>query len=185
MSNYFIVLSGPSGSGKTTVISKLLQTDLPKLKRLVTCTTRDKRSGEINGRDYFFWTKERFQQAIQNKELLEYEFIYGNHYGSPSSELIKLLDSGLNVIASLGIGGAMRVKELKIPSVMIFLKVSSPEELRKRLKQRSPSASDVEIRLNKARDELASENRFDYSVPNDNLDDCVKTIYEFLKDKLC
>jgi guanylate kinase len=185
MKNYFIVISGPSGSGKTTVISELLNTDLPRLKRLVTCTTRQIRNGEKNGIDYIFWGKERFKKAIENDELIEYEEIYNNYYGSPADLLKKMLSSGVNVISSLGIGGALKIRELKYQSIMIFLKTASIDELKTRLMARSSSQSDLDLRLRKAADELKYEKHFDFTATNDDLASCVNAIYEYLKKKLC
>ncbi|CUS93277.1 guanylate kinase [Candidatus Kryptonium thompsonii] len=117
-----IVVSAPSGSGKTTIAKKILE-KFPFMKFSVSATTRPKRNGEVDGKDYFFLSREEFEKKIQNGELLEWEEIYGNYYGTLKSVVESALKNGDILVFDVDVNGAISIKE-KFPedSVLIFIK---------------------------------------------------------------
>ena len=113
-----IVISGPSGAGKGTVCNELLEKNDFWIS--VSATTRSPRNGEVTGENYYFITKEKFLERIASDDFLEYAEVYGNYYGTPKSEVLKVLDDGRDVILEIDIQGALKVKKL-IPRVYLFL----------------------------------------------------------------
>ena len=112
MPSILFIITGPSASGKTTVAEKLLQQKFLKLKKITTCTTRNKRPNEISGQDYHFLKKETFAQAIKNKEMFEWSKVYGNYYGSRKTDLIKALQGSKNILIIVDVQGVKKIKKL-------------------------------------------------------------------------
>jgi guanylate kinase len=179
------VFTGPSGAGKTTIAQTILK-ETSFFQRIVTYTTRDSREGEMNGIDYNFVSREKFEQLIKNNELLEYANVYGNYYGSLRSDVEKIIASGKNVLFVIDVQGALTIKK-KFPSaITIFIKTPSLQVLRERLlKRASDSIEIIEKRLGVAEQELCIENKFDFVVVNDSLSQAVnqtkKIILSLLK----
>jgi len=167
-----IVLSGPSGVGKDATIARIRDIGV-KFHYVITCTTREKRPGEVDGLHYHFLNKREFKRKIAQDEFLEYAEVYGNLYGVPKEEVRRPLDRGEDVIIKVDVQGATTLKE-KIPdAVFICLQTPSLDDLHERLKNRnSDSASSVNTRMNKAGEELKYLPLFDYCVVNikDDLD---------------
>ncbi len=178
-----IVISGPSGVGKGTVIKKLLELDR-KLTRVVTCTTRKPREGEVNGKDYFFLSPEEFFKKVENKELVEFAFVHGNYYGTPKEGLERGLKENFDVILQIDVQGAKKIKNSYPDALLIFLLPPSMEVLKERLSERgTETEEEKENRLKRAREEIEERVFYDYIVVNDDLDATVKEIYEIIKEE--
>ena len=135
------------------------------LEYIVTVTTRPKRARERDNLDYHFISKERFQEMIENKELLEWAEVYDNWYGVPKQPVKQALDKGLDVILKVDIQGAATIKKILPQAVLIFLTPPSMEELVTRVKQRNTeSPSDLALRTKTAEEEIKQLSLFDYVV---------------------
>lgn len=170
-----IIISGPSGSGKGTVVKKL---DPQKGYALsISMTTRSPRDGEVNGRDYFFTTKDEFIKIKNEDGFLEHAEFVGNLYGTPKSYVLEQIDNGKNVILEIDVNGALQIKEIFKNCILIFLVPPTFEELELRLTSRN--TEDVETikrRLIRAKSEISLLEKYDYLVINDTVDNAVKLI---------
>ncbi len=168
-----IILSGPSGSGKTTIHERLLSSGRWKdsLVKSISVTTRPRRPGEKNGRDYLFTEPEDFQKKIREGFFLEWEKVFDNYYGTPKIIFRELLDKGKHVLLCIDVKGAKSVMEQFPGAVSVFISVPSLDELRRRLEQRGSEASrSLDMRIETARRELLEAGRYDFVVVNDDLD---------------
>lgn len=165
-----IVLSGPAGVGKGTVCAALRKR-MPEIVYSVSATTRAPRQGEIDGANYFFKTREQFEQMIKQEALLEYAEYVGNYYGTPRDFVEKTLACGKDVILEIEVQGALKVKE-KFPSaVFVFLLPPSMEELKQRITGRGTESQDtINTRMNVATQEMELLSHYDYAVINDEID---------------
>lgn len=181
MTSRLAVIAGPTAVGKGTVVRHLLA-EHPEFKLSVSATTRSPRPGEIDGVDYFFWTQDRFDEAIANNELLEYATVHGlNRYGTPRKPVEKALARGENVVLEIDIQGAQQVKAAMPEAVTIFIQPPSWDELVRRLSTRgTEDAAEQEKRLATAKVELASANDFDYQVVNDEVAKCAAQVVELM-----
>ena len=167
-----IIFSAPSGSGKTTLVNYLLNQKELNLSFSISATTRQRRDGEVQGKDYFFKTKSDFKKLINNSEFLEHEEVYDDvFYGTLESEVIKQLETQ-NVIFDIDVIGGIRLKEyFKNNALSIFVKAPSVKELKKRLSSRNKDSNEsIETRIQKAQKEIEKESKFDLSIINDDLD---------------
>jgi len=161
-----IVISGPSGVGKDSVLRALKNGDLP-LHHVVTANTRKPRPGEVEGVDYFFVSREKFEEMILNDELIEYSKVYQDYKGPPKSEVRKAIETNKDIIFRLDVQGAEKIKTLVPHSILIFLTPSNQEEWYKRLKGRRLSKEkDLDMRIKTAQIELEKASIFDYIVVN-------------------
>lgn len=177
-----IVLSGPSGVGKDVTLQALKKRNVP-IHFVVTATTREPRPEETHGVDYFFYSKEEFQNMIAENELLEYAIVYEDYKGIPKKQVRKAMESGLDVILRVDVQGAAKLRELNPDAVMIFLIPSSVEEWHERLNSRQTETPEsMKIRLEKVRWELEYLPIFDYMVVNrhNQLDEAVDTIVDII-----
>src|SRR3712207_3129570 len=173
-----VVLSGPSGVGKDSILMRMRDIGFP-FHFVVTATSRAMRPGERDGYDYYFVGKERFEEMIDQEELLEWAEVYGHYKGIPKSEVRRGLGSGLDVILRIDVQGAATIKRLAPEAVFIFVAPGSFDELRSRLQwRRTESPDQIEQRLGLARREMEALDQFDYVVFNreDHLDDAVGQI---------
>lgn len=174
------VISGPSGAGKGTIVSKLINTD-NKLKLSISCTTRYKREGEVDGVHYYFISKEKFRSMIEEGDFLEYAQVFENFYGTPISKIQEQLDNGYDVILEIDVQGALQVKEKMPEAKLIFIMPPSLEVLKERLKGRNTeTAEQIEKRFSKAEAEMNLRDRYDYSVVNDDLDTAVNEVHNII-----
>ena len=175
-----LVLSGPSGAGKGTICEQLLN----KRKNLaysVSATTRAPRKGEVDGRDYFFVTIEKFKEMIANNELLEHAEIYGNYYGTPRSYVMSILDEGRDVVLEIDPQGALQVKESFPDAVFVFVVPPSLDELSKRIYKRGTDSEEViKRRLSAATSELAYASKYDYIIVNDEVEKATNKVSNIL-----
>lgn len=172
-----IVLSGPSGVGKGTVRAAIFSKEEQKFVYSISATTRLPRTGETDGGDYFFKTREEFEQMIQNKQLLEYAEYVGNYYGTPLEYVENTLATGKDVFLEIDVQGAIQVRELMPDGVFIFLTPPDLNELESRIVNRGTDSDEVIAkRMKTAREELELMKYYDYSVVNDTVDNAVQKI---------
>lgn len=165
-----LVLSGPSGAGKGTICEQLLN-KRKDLAYSVSATTRTPRKGEVDGKDYFFVSTERFKEMIANNELLEYAEIYGNYYGTPRSYVMGILNQGRDVVLEIDPQGALQIKENFSDGVFVFIVPPSLDELTSRIYKRGTDSEEViRRRLNAATSELAYASKYDYIIINDEVE---------------
>lgn len=173
-----IVISGPSGVGKDSVLTRMKEMKLP-FHFVVTATTRPRRRGEVNGKDYFFITNDQFAEMIEKDELLEYAYVYNDYKGIPKSQVRQALATGKDVLMRLDVQGAATIRRLCPDAVLIFLTTDDEDELVRRLQKRgTETVGDVNLRIAMARQELKRLNEFDYVIVNrdKHLDETVSTI---------
>jgi guanylate kinase len=185
--NKFIIIAAPSGSGKSSIVNMLLNDDDLKLNFSTSATTRPKRVNEVDGKNYYFFTIEKFKEKIKNNEFVEWEEVYKDtFYGSLISELENTTN---DIIFDIDVVGGLNIKKLfPNKSLTIFIKPPSIEELEVRLRaRRSDNEASIIERVKKAKLEMQSINKFDHVVENNILDDCYKKVsnivYNFINDK--
>ena len=161
------VFSGPSGVGKGTLNAKLFAEFGDQIAFSVSATTRAPREGEIDGKHYFFISRQEFENRIANNEFLEYAQFAGNCYGTPKPYVLSLLEQGKNVLLEIEVQGAMQVMERMPECVSIFVLPPSFEELERRLRGRGTESEEkVRARLETARGEIAYAPRYQYQIVN-------------------
>ena len=174
------IISGFSGAGKGTVVNKLLEKDNYAVS--ISATTREPRQGEIKGKNYFFKSRDEFENMIENNQLIEYAEYVGNCYGTPRDYVFKKLEEGYDVILEIEMQGALKVKEKFPETALIFITPPSADELKKRLVGRgTETIEQIDKRMSRAVDECDYMNKYDYIVVNDDLDECVDEIHRLLQ----
>lgn len=175
-----LVISGFSGAGKGTVMKRMLE--LHKEYSLsISATTRKPRTGEVDGREYFFKTVEEFEKMIADDALIEHAQYVGNYYGTPKAYVEEQLDKGNNVILEIEIQGAMNIKRMFSDAVLMFITPPTAEELEKRLRGRGTEDEEtIMARLSRASEEAEGVENYDYIVVNDEVDTCVSRIHEIV-----
>lgn len=181
-----IVISGPSGCGKGTVC-KALRAHRPDIQVSVSVTTRDIRPGEQEGKDYFFVSPPRFQEMIEQGELLEYAQIYsGHYYGTPKNYVRETLRQGNDILLEIDIQGALQIKERFLDGVFIFLVPPSMEELHRRLVERKRESPElIWERFRAAYEELNFISRYNYMVENSQVERAVEQIEAIITAEKC
>jgi guanylate kinase len=176
-----LVLSSPSGAGKTTLSRKLLEAD-PAVELSVSVTTRPKRGNEMNGRDYHFIARARFDEMVANDELLEWANVFGNLYGTPRIPVEKALAAGHDVLFDIDWQGTQQLREkARGDMASIFVLPPSIAELERRLRARALDDERViKGRMAKASDELSHWAEYDYVVVNDDIETCFARICAIL-----
>ena len=165
-----IVFSGPSGVGKGTVRQEIFSTPDHKFEYSVSMTTRQKRPGEVDSVDYFFRTREEFEELIKNGQMLEYAEYVGNYYGTPLTYVNETLDKGIDVFLEIEVQGALQVKKKVPDGVFIFLTPPDLDELKDRLVGRGTDSEEViRQRIERAKEEIALMREYDYAVDNDEV----------------
>lgn len=168
-----IVITGPSGVGKGTLIKLLLQRH-PQLQVSVSATTRQPRPGEIDGINYYFLTKQDFDRAIFNQELLEWAEYAGNYYGTPKARAIEQIEAGNYVILEIELAGARAIAEIFPAARRIFVMPPSIDELETRIRARGTNTEEsIAQRLEIARQEIAACDEFDFKIVNDDLEKAI------------
>ena len=165
-----ILFSGPSGVGKDTVLEVVLNKN-KDLQKSISLTTREIRDNEIDGNDYYFISREAFDDMIKNNEVLEFAQYGKNFYGTPKAPIDKWLSEGKTIILKIEVQGAKKIKELYPDAVGIFIMPPSMDELEKRLRFRgTESEDDIQRRLDIAKSEIEKSVDYDYLVVNDEID---------------
>jgi guanylate kinase len=186
-SGLLIILSGPSGVGKGTIRKRIMEDESLHLSYSVSMTTRLKRNGEVDGKDYFFVDSTTFQTAIEQNNLLEWAEFVGNRYGTPKAEVQQLRQLGKNVLLEIEINGAKQViaKTMGPGLVTIFLMPPSFEALEARIRKRkTESEGIIQERLEKAKREMNLHHDYQYIVINDNLERAAEQIKQIIKERM-
>ncbi len=179
------VISGPSGAGKSTVVFKAIE-GREDVCFSTSVTTRKPRPSEVDGREYFFVDLDRFNEMVDNDELLEHATYVANSYGTPRKFVEDKLDSGLDVLLDIEVQGARQVNEKKPDAIKIFIIPPSLEELRRRLVGRGTDTERaIEARLIRARQEYAEADFYDYIIVNDDPDRAAKELAAIMLAERC
>ena len=174
------VFSGPSGVGKGTLKAKLFEEFADRIVYSVSATTRGPREGEVDGKDYFFISRQEFERRVKNNEFLEHAEFAGNCYGTPRAYVEKLLDSGMNVVLEIDVQGALQVMKSMPECVSVFILPPSFEELEHRLRGRGTETEEkVRERLETAKRELPYAPQYDYQIVNGG---DIEADYQSLRD---
>ena len=174
------VFSGPSGVGKGTLKAKLFEEFADRIAYSVSATTRGPREGEVDGKDYFFISRQEFERRVKNNQFLEHAEFAGNCYGTPRAYVEKLLDSGMNVVLEIDVQGALQVMKSMPECVSVFILPPSFEELEHRLRGRGTETEEkVRERLETAKRELPYAPQYDYQIVNGG---DIEAAYQSLRD---
>ena len=178
-----VVVSGFAGTGKGTVMKELLgRYDSYALS--ISATTRNPRPGEVDGREYFFKTKEEFEHMIERDEFVEHACYVGNYYGTPKKYVQEQLAAGKDVILEIEIQGALKIKEKFPETLLLFLTPPSAEVLKNRLVGRGTETMEViESRLSRAVEEAQGIEAYDYLIINDDLEECVEQFHKIVTNE--
>lgn len=179
-----IVLSGPSGVGKGTVRQAIFSKGERDFIYSISATTRQRREGEVDGVDYFFKTREEFEDMIKNDQLLEYTEYVGNYYGTPVDYVQKTIDAGKDIFLEIEVQGAMQVKERMPEGTYIFLTPPNMDELEARIVNRGTDESPViRQRMEKAIEEIELMRYYDYAVENDTVENVVNKVLAIIQSE--
>ena len=176
-----IIITGPSGVGKGTIVKEILDKD-KDIWLSISATTRKPRMGEKNGVNYYFISDERFKDMIDKKEFFEWAQFAGNYYGTPISNVNEKIEKGLIVLLEIEVEGAKQIKEKFPEALSIFLLPPSKKELEKRIRNRGTENEEaINKRLNRAKYEIASSDKFDFVLTNHDVDETVKEVFKIIK----
>lgn len=176
-----VVLTGPSGAGKDSLLNALRERNT-SYHFTVTATTRAPRSGERDGVDYYFVTRDQFETMVRDGELLEHAMVYGQEKGVPKAPIREALAAGKDVLMRTDVQGARYIKSVVRGAVTVFVTTPSIEELERRLRGRgSDTAEQVAVRLKTATEEMDSAKEFDHVVVNDDLERAMAEFEEILE----
>lgn len=180
-----IVISGPSGAGKGTICKDLLEKH-KNIHLSVSATTRKPREGEVDGVNYYFLSKETFEEKVKENGFIEYANVHGNFYGTPKLNVEKMLEEGKDVILEIDIQGALQVKENFKEGVFIFILPPSMEELKQRIiKRGSETEESLMTRFKNAYKEINYVSKYNYAVVNDKLDIAVSKVESIIAAEKC
>ena len=178
-----VVISGPSGSGKGTVVKKLREL-MPDVALSVSATTRAPREGEVDGREYYFITRDDFEDMVAQGEILEFTSYCGNYYGTPKKEAERITGEGRDLILEIEVDGASQIKKLVPDALTIMLIPPSVTELESRLRGRGTETEQtIANRLLRAREEIKLADSYDYVVVNENggVEKCAENIRDIIR----
>ena len=179
-----LVLSGFSGSGKGTVVKEVMKKYSDTYALSISATSRQPRPGERDGIEYFFKTREEFEEMIAKDELVEYAQYVENYYGTPKAYVEEQLAAGKDVILEIEIQGALKIKKKFPDTLLLFMTPPSADELKNRLVGRGTESMDVvESRLARAVEEAQGIEEYDYLIVNDDLDECVERFHHIVSNE--
>ena len=174
------MVSGFAGAGKGTIMNKLIE-KYPGYALSVSATSRSPREGEKEGVNYFFKTREEFEEMIRNDELLEHAEYVGNYYGTPKAFVEKKLDEGMNVLLEIEIQGAMQIKKAFPDALLVFIMPPSAKILKERLTNRGTETPEViDKRMKRAIEESRGIESYDFIVINDEVDKCAALLHNII-----
>ena len=177
-----LIISGLSGSGKDTVINRLKEIATVAFHFVVTCNTRKKREGEIDGRDYHFITREKFLDMIKNGEMLEHSVVYDDLKGVPRFEIEKALEQGKDIVLRLDYQGMRKVREAYPEAISIFVIPPDAEAWINRLRARNTDSEEsLQLRIRTAEEELKNIDSFDYVLINEDIDHAAMDLLTILR----
>lgn len=178
-----IVISGFSGAGKGTLVGRMLE-EYDNYSLSISATSRGPRVGEVDGKHYFFKTREEFEKLIENDGFIEYATYVGNYYGTPKQFVLEQMELGKDVILEIEIQGALKIKEQFPDALLLFVTPPSAEELKRRLVTRGTEDIDtINKRLARAFEESEGMENYDYLVINDDLEECVKNTHQIIQNE--
>lgn len=181
-----IIISGTTCAGKGTVIERLLKNN-ENLTLAISYTSRPMRAGEIDGKDYYFISREQFEEKIKNNEFLEYAKVrYGEYFGTPKKEVKKLLETGKDVILEIDVQGAEQIKKMFQETILIFIMAPSMKEVKRRIKARGKETNEQILdRFQTAYKEINEIPKYNYIVVNDEIETAVKKVEAILLSEKC
>ena len=180
-----IVVSGPSGAGKDTICKTLVETT-DNAWISISMTSRNPRNGEVEGKDYYFVTKEEFEEKIKEGKFLEYAIYNNNYYGTPKDKIEDYLNSGIDVILVIDIQGALNIKKLIPSALFIFIMPPDMKTLKQRLIGRKTETKEKIIeRFTTAYNEINNVKKYNYVVVNDEIDNAVSKVKAIIKAEKC
>ena len=185
MRGLLIVVSGASGTGKGTVCKKILD-DMPEVAYSISATTRLPRPGEVDGKEYYFLSRDEFQAWIADGKFLEFADVYGNFYGTPLNKIEERLNRGEDILLEIDVQGALNVKRKCPDGIYIFLLPPSLEELKRRIEGRGTETPEsLHRRLANAVAEIKIGLEYDYVIVNDSVDNAAAQIKSILAAERC
>jgi guanylate kinase len=177
------VLSSPSGAGKSTIARMLLEND-DGISMSVSATTRPRRPGEVDGRDYHFVSTERFEDMVAAGEFLEWAHVFGHRYGTLKSEVVKAIEGGRDVLLDIDWQGTQQLKQVDPDIVRVFILPPSMKELERRLTRRgTDSAEVIRRRMDRAAAEISHWAEYDYVLINNDAEKCRDLVHTILKSE--
>lgn len=180
MSNFYII-SAPSGSGKTTLVSQLMAKE-SNLEFSISCTTRNPRGQEEDGKEYYFISREEFEARIAEGEFLEWAKVFDHYYGTSSRELARAEAAGKDLVLDIDVQGARQLKEKIAGAVSIFILAPSRAELEQRLRARSEDSGEViERRLEEAAAEIRNYSAYDYVIVNERVEESARDLRSIIR----
>lgn len=178
---FLLIISGPAGTGKGTICKELLNRD-KGLVYSVSATTREPRIGEVDGREYHFIEKDKFEKMVKDDQFLEHAYVHTNYYGTPRGFVMDEVERGEIVLLEIDVQGALQIKNNYSEAVFIFLLPPTMEELKNRIiKRGTESEEDINRRFENAFKELDFLGKYDYFVVNDKIEDAVTDIEAIIK----
>ena len=178
-----VILSSPSGGGKTTILNALRSQSEIQFVYSISATTRTPRTGEKDGRDYYFLTESSFHEKIEGNEFFEWEHVHRYYYGTPRKPIEDWLAEGKIVLLDIDVNGGLQVKQaLPEKTISLFIAPPTPEVLIERLKNRkTDSNAEIENRLERVPMEMKKKDLFDFVIINDKIDTCVQQVLDIIK----
>lgn len=175
-----LIISGPSGVGKGSVCAALIAKDKNTVFS-VSATTRSPRKGEVNGKDYYFISKEEFLQKRARGDFLEWAEVFGNYYGTPVAEIQKLLKEGKNVLLDIETQGASQIRSVCPEGVSVFILPPSFEELERRIVTRGSETEEMrKIRLSQAKQEIQLAEQYDFCIVNTDIEETANAVLDII-----
>ncbi|MFH1837037.1 MAG: guanylate kinase [Candidatus Omnitrophota bacterium] len=176
-----IVVSAPSGSGKTTLTEIILK-KMTGIKRSVSYTTREPREGEKDEKDYVFISKDDFKAKADAGEFLEWEENFGNYYGTPLEQFAEAVEDGTDIVLSIDVKGAVKVKKMFPESISVFIAPPSEEELAERLRKRNTDHEEqVTMRLEESKKEMKRADEYEYLIVNNDLEKAAEELKSIIE----
>lgn len=183
---FIVVLSGFSGAGKGTIMKRIMKTHGTEYALSISATTRKKREGEKEGREYFFKTREEFDKMIENDEFLEYATFNGNSYGTMNSFVDDMVNSGKDIILEIEVQGALQVKEKYPDALLLFVMTPDADELKHRLISRGTEDDEaISSRLIISIEEASLIEQYDYVIINDHVDSACNQVHSIIQAEHC
>lgn len=180
-----IVVSGPSGAGKGSIVQEVLRTN-KNVWLSVSCTSRQPREYEVDGKDYYFLSKSEFEEKIKEDNFLEYAMYADNYYGTPKNIIKEKLEQGIDVLLEIEIQGALKIKEKLKETIFIFILPPSMKELKRRLEGRNTETKEKVLkRFQTAYKELNEVSKYNYVVINDEVSSAAKKVNAILESEKC